>query len=362
MHKSGLAEHLLRWHDHHKRILPWQADNDPYRVWVREIMLQQTTVAVVKDYYRAFLLRWPRLESFAAASRDEVLHFWQGLGYYRRAHNMHQTAQVVWRQHGGRFPDDEKQLRRLAGIGAYTAAALCAFAFGKPCFPLDSHGLRILARLYACEQPLPQARRLLQSYGNALMPSQRCGAIAQAFMDLGALICKQRNPLCGACPLRSFCCAYQQSRVEAYPYRPERRQRPVRYAVFFWLENDAGAYLIYRRPHNGLLAGLWECPSTPWRETPWQDDDWQDHAPKVGNGHQKIDWHHLVGDVRHVFTHFTLYGRLVYARVGVRGWRAEQAEMLWIACGDEKNYALSTLMRKLVTHKHKVTDKMVNEA
>ena len=359
MHKRGLTEHLLLWHDKHKRVLPWQADEqDPYRIWVREIMLQQTTVAVVKDYYRAFLLRWPCLASFAAASRDEVLHFWQGLGYYRRAHNMHQTAQSVVRHYDGRFPRDEKQLRRLAGIGAYTAAALCAFAFGKPCFPLDSHGLRILARLYACEQPLPQARRLLQSYGDALMPSQRCGDVAQAFMDLGVLICKQRNPLCGSCPLRSFCCAYQQSRVEAYPYRPAQRQRPVRHAVFFWLENHAGAYLIYRRPQHGLLAGLWECPSTPWRETPWQKHDWQHHAPTV------MHWHQLEGFVRHVFTHFTLYGRLVYARACARGLPAEHADMLWIAYGDEKNYAVSTLMRKLVTHKHKhkVSDKMFDEA
>ncbi|MBC6497360.1 MAG: A/G-specific adenine glycosylase [Alphaproteobacteria bacterium GM7ARS4] len=357
---------LLGWYHHHGRILPWrqwQKDSDKaYKIWVSEVMLQQTTVPVVIPYYRQFLRQFPTLASLASASRDRVLVAWQGLGYYRRAHHMHEAARMVMREHGGRFPRNERALMSLPGIGAYTASALCVFAFGMRSMPLDGNIIRVMARLYCFGEPLPlsaQGCNRLRAHADACMPpvgtrdagAHAYGEMVHALMDFASTVCKAAAPLCDVCVLRPFCRAYQGGCVSSYPVRVKKKRRPCRHAIFFWVQNRRGDYLVYKRAQRGLLAGLLECPSTPWQTGAWDDDSWRAHVPCDGA------WSLCAESFIHVFTHFTLYGRLAYCRrmmregelsmaVGAAPWR-------WIASGDEACYAFSTLMRKIKAHKER---------
>ena len=264
------AEALLRWYDAHRRELPWRAPPgeraEPYRVWLSEIMLQQTVAAAAGPYFLRFVERWPDVGALAAASLDEVLQAWQGLGYYARARNLHAAARIVAAQHGGRFPDSEAGLRALPGVGAYTAAAIAAIAFERKAVVVDGNVERVMARLFRVETPLPAAKKAIRDAAAELTPDERPGDYAQAVMDLGATVCLPRRPRCGACPWSGGCLARAAGIAESLPVKAPKRERPVRRGIAYWTEDGAGRVLLRRRPENGLLGGMMEVPSGPWVE------------------------------------------------------------------------------------------------
>ncbi len=333
---------LLAWYDRERRDLPWRSPpgerQDPYRVWLSEIMLQQTTVATVGPYFDRFVARWPDIRALAAASLDEVLHLWQGLGYYARARNLHSCARAVVERHGGHFPDDPQQLRALPGIGDYTAAAIAAIAFDRSLAAVDGNVERVVARLFAEHAPLPAAKPRLKALAAALVPEARAGDFAQALMDLGAVICTPRRPRCMLCPWRGACAAAAMGIAESLPAQAEKPERPLRHGVAFWLSRDDGAVLLRRRPEQGLLGGMIELPSTLWRAAPWTESEAIAAAPA------RTAWTQLPGTVQHGFTHFRLEMALLAGRT------AESIPGIWARPGEFKDYALPTLTKKLVNY------------
>ncbi|HVJ33573.1 MAG TPA: A/G-specific adenine glycosylase [Terriglobia bacterium] len=336
---------LLDWYDRHRRVMPWRALPgelpDPYQVWLSEIMLQQTTVATVKGYFDAFLARWPRVEDLAAADLDAVLTAWAGLGYYARARNLHRCAQVVVREHGGRFPADEAALLTLPGIGPYTAAAIAAIAFDQPATILDGNVERVISRIHRVATPLPKAKEELRRLAAALTPRRRPGDYAQAIMDLGATICTPTRPKCALCPWRSDCGAFAAGDAEDYPRKLPKAERPVRHGMAFWMTNARGEIALRRRAEKGLLGGMMEIPSTEWRGEGWSEPAALAQAPLVA------DWRIAAGEVRHIFTHFELRLRLAHARVP-EGAEKSLSNLIWVAADKLDDYALPSVMRKVV--------------
>lgn len=336
---------LLGWYDRHRRTLPWRtpAGRKPnaYGVWLSEIMLQQTTVTAVAPYYRDFMTRWPRLKDLAAAPLDTVLSAWAGLGYYARARNLHRCAQVLVSDHGGRFPETEAELLKLPGIGAYTAAAIAAIAFEKPATVVDGNVERVVARLFAVETPLPRAKPELRTLAAQLTPSERPGDFAQAMMDLGATICIPKRPRCLACPVSEICAARAAGIAEHLPRRIPKPERPTRRTVAFWISDPQGQVLLRRRPESGLLGGMMELPSTPWREEAWPDREARGAAPL------DLSWRPLAGMVRHTFTHFHLEAQVWAGRTD----RDDiEVEGRWVSLDGLADEALPSVMRKLIRH------------
>jgi A/G-specific adenine glycosylase len=331
---------LLAWYDRHRRNLPWRPPPgvrpDPYRIWLSEIMLQQTTVAVVGPYFDRFVARWPNVSALAAASLDEILQLWQGLGYYARARNLHACARAVVERCGSVFPGEAAALRTLPGIGDYTAAAISAIAFDRVEAAVDGNVERVMARLYAVADPLPVAKPRLRALAQALVPQQRAGDFAQAMMDLGATICTPRRPRCVLCPWRTGCAAASSGLQETLPAPTEKPDRPSRYGVAFWLMGPDGGVLLRRRPEKGLLGGMVEIPSTPWRAEPWSLTEAVRLAPA------EAVWSPLPGTVQHGFTHF----RLELAILAGEG----TADGIWSRTDRLGEHALPTLMKKLVRH------------
>jgi A/G-specific adenine glycosylase len=343
-HPSDLPTRLLVWYDRSRRHLPWRAATgvtaDPYHVWLSEVMLQQTTVQAVIPYFLAFLERWPTVLELAAAPLDDVLHAWAGLGYYARARNLHKCAQTVAAWRGGHFPDDEDALRKLPGVGDYTAAAIVAIAFGRRAVVMDGNVERVMARLFDVREPLPAVKPTLKRLAGELTPEERPGDYAQAVMDLGATVCTPRNPACGICPWMAECAARRAGSAESLPAKLEKPERPTRRGVAFWAVRKDGAVLIRRRPEVGLLGGMMEVPSTPWRSEPWEA------AEAVAEAPIKSDWRPLPGLVRHTFTHFHLELTLMAGRAGP----AVLAPGLWVPLDRLSDHALPTVMRKVVKH------------
>ncbi|WP_171177387.1 A/G-specific adenine glycosylase [Ruegeria sp. HKCCD8929] len=294
---------LLGWYDLHARKMPWRvgpADRaagvrpDPYRVWLSEVMLQQTTVAAVRDYFQRFTARWPRVEALAAAPDEHVMGEWAGLGYYARARNLLKCARVVAREHDGQFPDSYDTLLTLPGIGPYTAAAIAAIAFDRPETVLDGNVERVTARFHDIHEPLPGSKPLLKQYAEALTPAIRPGDYAQAVMDLGATICTPKSPACGICPLREPCRARLAGTAPELPKKSPKKPKPTRYGYAYLARRADGAVLLERRPDKGLLGGMLGWPGSHWSETPVE-------MPPFEAG-----WQVLTGEVRHTFTHFHL--------------------------------------------------------
>ncbi len=296
------AAALLAWYDRHRRRLPWRAEPgaaaDPYRVWLSEIMLQQTTVAAVIPYHERFLMRFPTVADLAAAPAAAVMAAWAGLGYYARARNLHACAKLV--AASGGFPRDLAGLRALPGIGPYTAAAIAAIAFGIPAVPVDGNVERVTARLFAIDAPLPGARPAIAAaaarLNGAPEAQARAGDFAQALFDLGATLCTPTAPACALCPWRDGCAGRRAGTAATLPRRAAKVARPVRYGAAFWLTDAAGRVLLRRRPPRGLLGGMMELPGSAWRPAPW---DAAAAAPMAAG------WRRA-GEVRHVFTHFAL--------------------------------------------------------
>ncbi len=295
---SEAARRLLAWYDANARALPWRAPPgapppEPYRVWLSEIMLQQTVAETVKPYFRRFLELWPDVAALAAAPRDEVLREWAGLGYYARARNLHACAEAV-AANGGRFPDTIEGLRALPGVGPYTAAAIAAIAFGRPVAAVDGNVERVVARLAAIEAPLPAAKPLIQAAAEALVPADRPGDFAQAQMDLGSALCLPRAPRCAPCPLATLCEARARGIEAELPRKAAKKPKPARRGVAFALFREDGALLVETRPEKGLLGGMIGLPGSDWAEAPAEP------APPAA-----ASWR-TAGTVSHVFTHFTL--------------------------------------------------------
>ena len=283
---------------------------DPYRVWLSEIMLQQTTVAAVIPYYERFLRRFPTIEALAAAEEDAVMQAWAGLGYYARARNLHACARQVAVLGG--FPRDVAGLRALPGIGAYTASAMASIAFGTPAVPVDGNVERVAARVFAIATPLPAARPAIAAaaarLGTDPAAQARPADFTQALFDLGATICTPRAPACALCPWREPCTGRAQGIADVLPRKTPRAARPQRFGAVFWLEDAAGQVLLRRRPPHGLLGGMLELPGTPWRSEPWAEAEALGHVPQAAR------WR-LAGQARHGFTHFALALDVYAARV-----------------------------------------------
>src|SRR5438128_2058764 len=256
---------LLAWYDRHRRRLPWRPPAgeraDPYRVWLSEIMLQQTTVKAVGPYFEKFLARWPEVTALGQASLDDVLRMWAGLGYYSRARNLHACAVAVMREHGGVFPDTEEGLRALPGIGPYTAAAIAAIAFGRRTMPVDGNIERVASRLFAVEEPLPQAKPLIQQLATTLLGATRAGDSAQALMDLGASICTPNKPACSLCPLYDDCAARARGDQETFPRKAPKKTGGLRRGAAFVVRRGDDL-LVRTRPEKGLLGGMAEVPTS----------------------------------------------------------------------------------------------------
>jgi len=300
------AAALLTWYDRNRRRMPWRAlpgeTPDPYRVWLSEIMLQQTTVAAVIPYFERFLARFPTVEALAAADEGVVMAAWAGLGYYARARNLHACAKAIDAA-GGRFPQTVEGLRALPGIGPYTANAVAAIAFGVPVVPVDGNVERVAARVFAIEAPLPAAKPALAQAAATLnrdaAAQSRAADFCQALFDLGATICTPR-PACGICPWAGLCRARRAGIADQLPRRIAKAARPVRHGALFCLQDSAGRILLRRRPPRGLLGGMTELPGTAWRDAPFGADEATHAAP------MQAAWR-VAGQVRHVFTHFELF-------------------------------------------------------
>ena len=348
---DGPPARLLDWYDRHRRRLPWRPSPgeaaDPYRVWLSEIMLQQTGVKTVAPYFQKFLGRWPNVDALGRASLDEVLRMWAGLGYYSRARNLHACAVAVLRDHGGAFPDNERALRSLPGIGPYTAAAIAAIAFGRRTMPVDGNIERVVSRLFAIETPLPQAKPLIRELAATLLGNDdgtsRAGDSAQALMDLGSSICTPRKPACVVCPLHADCVGRARGDQEAYPRKPAKKTGELRRGAAF-VVTRGDALLVRTRPEQGLLGGMTEVPGSDWLAA--QCDDMalrQAPLPK-----RAMHWHRKAGMVTHVFTHFPLE-LVVYTATVVPGTRAP-AGMRWVPVATLGQEALPTVMRKVIAH------------
>jgi A/G-specific adenine glycosylase len=341
-------EALLAWYDRHRRILPWRARRgeqaDPYRVWLSEIMLQQTTVKAVAPYYARFLSRWPDVAALAAAPLEDVLRAWAGLGYYARARNLHACAREVTNKHGGIFPSDEAALRALPGIGAYTAAAIGAIAFDAPLVPIDGNVERVVSRLFALEDELPDAKPRLRALADSLKPANRFGDFAQALMDLGATICTPKKPACALCPLNDGCAAFRRGDPETFPRKAPKREGMMRHGAAFVVLREDGCILLQRRPEKGLLGCMSEVPGSEWA-TDFDPATSVSHAPKLGTATR---WRRTAGAVDHVFTHFPL--RLTVYVAEVPATTAAPKGGRWVAVGKLGEEALPNVMRKVIAH------------
>lgn len=326
----ALRAALLDWYDVHARPLVWRtlpgvgAPSDPYRVWLSEVMLQQTTTPHATPYFLEFTRRWPTVSDLAAVQDSELMAAWAGLGYYARARNLLACARAVARDHDGVFPDTEEGLLALPGVGAYTAAAVAAIAFGRTANVVDGNVERVVSRLFAVEIPVPAARPELRRLAGALVRDDRPGDWAQALMDLGATICRPKSPLCGDCPITRWCAGYASGQPERYPLKTKKAERPHRHGFAWVLRDDQGRVGLVRRPDKGLLGGMLGLPTSDWSSTP-------DAAPPV-----PADWREA-GAIEHVFTHFSLTLTVSTA--------AGEGDFIWTPV-EEALSALPTVFRK----------------
>jgi A/G-specific adenine glycosylase len=352
---------LLAWYDRHRRALPWRplpgGRADPYAVWLSEIMLQQTGVKTVGPYFLKFMARWPDVDALGRASLDDVLRMWAGLGYYSRARNLHACAVAVRRDHGGVFPDTEAGLRALPGIGPYTASAIAAIAFGQRTMPVDGNIERVVTRLFAVEQALPQAKPRIQQLATTLLgpvragdaksragdEESRAGDSAQALMDLGSSICTPKKPACVLCPLNDGCAARARGDQEAFPRKAPKQTGALRRGAAF-VVTRGDQLLVRSRPDKGLLGGMTEVPGSDWLAA-GDDKAALQQAPGVSG---IARWHRKAGVVSHVFTHFPLELVVYTAKAAARA--AAPKGMRWVPIATLADEALPNVMRKVIAH------------
>lgn len=334
---ATVSERLLAWYDANARVLPWRAmpgeaptsdGSWPYRVWLSEVMLQQTTVAAVKPYFAKFVARWPTVEALAAAREEVVMAAWAGLGYYSRARNLVKCAREVAARGG--FPDSEPELRELPGLGAYTAAAFAAIAFGRRAVVVDANVERVVARFFAISEPLPGARKPIRARAEAITPQERAGDFAQAMMDLGATVCTPREPKCPLCPLAAECLARASGHPVAFPVKPVRAAKRLRQGRTWWIQREGAVWLV-TRPGSGMLGGMRALP----------DDGWSARGDGSGVAPFEAEWEEA-GVVRHTFTHFALGLSVLRGEIGSEP--ADEGE--WWPIGRIDDAGLPTLFAK----------------
>lgn len=338
---SNLSQDLLAWYDLNARTMPWRtppadraagAQPDPYRVWLSEVMLQQTTVAAVIEYFQRFTKRWPTVHDLAAAEDAQVMAEWAGLGYYARARNLLKCARVVANELGGIFPERYDALLKLPGIGPYTAAAIASIAYDHPETVLDGNVERVMARLHDVHQPLPAIKPVLKEHAAYHTPQLRPGDYAQAVMDLGATICTPKNPACGICPWQSPCAARLAGTAPELPKKTPKQPKPTRLGIVYLARHQDGSWLLERRPDKGLLGGMLGWPGSDWNDRP------EPRSPF------SADWQDLEGEVRHTFTHFHLILQVMFAELP-NGYNA-RADQEILSHHDFAPGDLPTVMRK----------------
>lgn len=338
-----LRNDLLHWYDQHGRNLPWRVKGsvkpNPYHVWLSEMMLQQTTVVTVSPYFHAFLEKWPTLKDLSQATQDQILVAWQGLGYYARARNLHKCAQLIVQEGRGTLPCEKEELIKLPGIGIYMSAAIAAIAFNKPVVPVDGNVIRVLTRLHAFKKSFSKAKDPILELADTFAHPDRPGDFAQALMDLGAMICLPKGPHCARCPWQQNCLAFQEGRPEQYPIKEPKKEKPTRYAIAFIMRDDSQRILIRKRPEKGLLAGLYEVPTTEWSLN--QDEVAQEGMQFLS----KMSQPEYKGRVKHTFTHFHL--KMDVYTLTAQKLQSKQNE-IWIRLQDLAQYALPTLMKKVI--------------
>ena len=344
--RDGQVREILDWYDRHARDLPWRVGPsaraagvrpDPYRVWLSEVMLQQTTVAAVKAYFERFTTLWPTVTDLARAEDGMVMGEWAGLGYYARARNLLKCARVVADEHHGRFPETREGLQALPGIGPYTAAAISAIAFDEPEVVVDGNVERVMARLFDIRTPMPAAKPEMKAAAAEMTPNHRPGCYAQAVMDLGATICTPRSPACGICPWREPCLARTAGIQAELPVKAPKKTKPTRYGYAYVARRADGAWLLERRPDSGLLGGMLGWPGSGWNEDPRP-------APPI-----KADWHRLTEEARHTFTHFHLRLKIDVALLPPD---AEPEHGTFIPRHEFRPASLPTVMRKVFDLAH----------
>ena len=336
-----LSSNLLEWYDVHARPMPWRTppaekkagvQPDPYRIWLSEVMLQQTTVAAVKDYFNRFTTRWPTVASLAAADDGDVMGEWAGLGYYARARNLLKCARVITDEHSGVFPDDHATLLTLPGIGPYTAAAISSIAFDLRHVVVDGNVERVMSRLYDIHSPLPASKLELTAKAEHLTPNQRTGDYAQAVMDLGATICTPKSPACGICPWHEPCKARKAGTAPDLPKKTPKKPKPTRHGTVYLGRRSDGAWLLERRPNKGLLGGMLGWPGSDWIDVT---------TPRpIGTPPTPADWKTEEGEVRHTFTHFHLLLTVMSATI------ESNEQLLFLGHNDFRPSDLPTVMRK----------------
>jgi A/G-specific adenine glycosylase len=345
----AISAKVLAWWDSNRRALPWRASAgeraDPYRVWLSEILLQQTTAKGAAPYFEDFVARWPRVEALAAAPLEAIMQAFAGLGYYSRARNLHACAKAIAAR-GGQFPREEAELLELPGVGSYTAAAIATIAFDGPTTPVDGNIARVLSRLHAFATPIARNRPAIEAAARALTPTRRTGDFAQAMMDIGATICRPRHPACADCPLIGDCAAARTAAPEAFPPTAVKKANPARVGAAFYARRSDGAFLARRRPPRGLLGSTMELPGGPWAP-----GDLAAIGPQAAPFAAR--WRRLPGVVEHVFTHFAL--RLVLFAA-----EAELASppdgLVWIAPREIATAGFSGLMRKAAESAARLVD------
>jgi A/G-specific adenine glycosylase len=338
------AATLLAWYDVSARVLPWRArggaKSDPYRVWLSEVMLQQTRVETVLPYYAKFLARWPDVMSLANARQEEVLSAWAGLGYYARARNLHACAKAVVAEFAGRFPEEEAELRRLPGIGVYTSAAVSAIAFGRKATPVDGNIERVMSRLFAVEEKLPAAKKTLARLAAEMTPAHRAGDFAQALMDLGATICTPKRPACAICPWMDACITRARGDQETFPRKTGKAEGKLRKGAAFVVLREDNHILLRTRADKGLLASMTEVPGSEWSA---EYNESVKAAPVAG-----LKWQKTIGVVRHVFTHFPLELTVYFAAAPKRTHPPK--DMRFVSLDALESEALPSVMRKVIAH------------
>ena len=342
--EQQIIKDLLTWYSNNARELPWRYAHheagNPYHTWLSEVMLQQTTVVTVKDYFRDFIARWPTLTDLAACEEDNILTAWQGLGYYSRARNLLKCAKVIAEHHRGAFPQSTKELLKLPGVGPYTAAAISSIAFQQKEVPVDGNVIRVMARLYGLKTPLPDLKSDIENLVVRYKNNPRPGDFAQGLMDLGATVCKPRKPLCETCPLQKNCVSFAQKWQHDIPYKKEKPPKPTRYGKAFLITDSKGKMLLQKRPEKGLLANMMEVPSTCWSTD--YDDVQKSFEDLCGEG--KITPFEVT--VKHTFTHFHLELEVFYG--GPRDFTKRCKSAQWISPSDLPQHPLPTLMKKII--------------
>jgi A/G-specific adenine glycosylase len=350
LRQSAIRDALTGWYRRAARALPWRSPPDaaqrpdPYRVWLSEVMLQQTTVAAVQPYFARFTAQWPTLADLAAAEPEAVLAAWAGLGYYSRARNLIACARTVAEQHGGAFPADEAALRVLPGVGDYTAAAIAAIAFGRDdAVPVDANIERVVARLFAIAAPLPAGRAAIRAAARALWPARGGGDFAQALMDLGATICTPKKPACVLCPLGDGCAARARGDQDTFPRKAAKKTGALRRGAAFVVTRGP-ELLVRTRPEKGLLGAMTEVPTSEWRA----DNDDKAALAQAPVLKAVARWQRKAGVVTHVFTHFPL--ELVVYAASVPARSRAPAGMRWVPLATLNDEALPNVMRKVIDH------------